>query len=129
MSTELNLGNLKKIRQELTKAINFVREKVNDAFDLGEISRQEWQQAKDGWGELETIESELQALINGKELDFILDTNIESPRSQILQATNQLENAAQKIDDFGNLLSEIAKISNILTNIINATQTGGILVV
>ena len=124
MSTELNLGNLKKIRQALTKAINVVREEVNDAFDLGEISVQEWQQAKDGWGKLETIESKIQALINGKELDFILDTNIESPRSRILQATNKLENAAQNIDNFGKLLSEIANIFNILTNIINATQMG-----
>ncbi|MDJ0774059.1 MAG: hypothetical protein QNJ49_11655 [Mastigocoleus sp. MO_167.B18] len=33
MSTELQLDNLKKIRQGLTKAINVVREEVSNAFD------------------------------------------------------------------------------------------------
>ena len=127
MSTEMNLGNLKKSRQALTEAINVVRKKANDAFDARKISDSKWQQIKDKWGELETKESELQGLLNQLELDFLLNTNVESPRSRILQATNRLENAARNIDEFGSFLSEIANVINIFTNIVQAITTGGVL--
>lgn len=127
MSTKLNLGNLKKIRAALTNAINVVRTEANAAFDSREISDSEWQQAKDKWGELETDESELQGLINELELEFILDTDVNSPRSRILQATNRLENAARNIDEFGSFLSEIANVINIFASTVKAIQSGGLL--
>jgi hypothetical protein len=127
MSTKLNIGNLKRIRAELTNTINLVRTEANNAFDARKISDSEWQQAKDEWGKLETQESELQGLINSLELEFILDTNVESPRSRILQATNRLEAAARNIDEFGSFLSEIAKVIDIFASTITAIQTGGLL--
>lgn len=127
MSTKLNIGNLKRIRAELTSTINVVRTEANNAFDTREISDSQWQQAKDEWGKLEILEIELQGLINHLELGFILNTNVESPRSRILQATNRLEAAARNIDEFGSFSSEIAKVINIFASTITAIQTGGLL--
>ena len=127
MSTELKLDDLKKIRQELEKLINTIREEVSDAFDMGEISTQQFLRAKDKWGDLETIELELQGYIDHKELDFILNTNVDSPYSRILQATNRLKNSARNIDNFNNFLSDVTEVLNIFTSTVQAVQVGGII--
>ncbi|KST69010.1 hypothetical protein [Mastigocoleus testarum] len=127
MSTELKLDDLKKIRQELTKLINIIRAEVSDAFDMGEISTQQWLRARDKWGDLETIELELQGYIDYIELDFILNTNVDSPYSRILQATNSLKNSARNIDNFNNFLSDVTEVLNIFTSTVRAFQTGGII--
>lgn len=127
MSTELKLDDLKKICQELTKLINTIREEVSDAFDMGEISTQQFLRAKDKWGDLETIELELQGYIDHTELDFILNTNVDSPYSRILQATNRLKNSARNINNFNNFLSDVTEVLNIFTSTVQAVKTGGII--
>ena len=127
MSTELKLDDLKKICQELTKLINTIREEVSDAFDMGEISTQQFLRAKDKWGDLETIELELQGYIDHTELDFILNTNVDSPYSRILQATNRLKNSARNINNFNNFLSDVTEVLNIFTSTVQTVQTGGII--
>lgn len=127
MSTKLNLGDLQNMRQELFNTIEFVKNEAGNARDAGKIDDTKYQEAQVKWGELETQESTLQGLIMNLQLDFLLNTNINSPRTQIIQATNRLEQAARRIDLFGDFLLEIAKVIDIFANTINAIETGGIL--
>jgi hypothetical protein len=127
MSTELDLDDLKKMRQELFNTIEFVKNEAGNARDNGKINDQQFQQAQVEWGKLETKELELQGLIMALQLDFLLNTNVDSPRSRIIQATERLKTAAQNIEIFGNFLSEIAKVIDIFADTIKAIQTGGIL--
>jgi hypothetical protein len=110
MSTELDLDDLKKMRQELFNTIEFVKNEAGNARDNGKINDTQFLDAQVEWGKLETQESTLQGLIMALQLDFLLDTNVDSPRSQIIQATNRLEQAARRIELFGNFLLEIAKV-------------------
>ena len=119
---KLNLNELKKIRQELTNTIEVVSTKAGEARDANKIDDRQWQEARDEWGKLETQESALQALIDKLKLDFILDSKVD-----ILQATEKLNKAAQKIDNFDNFLSEIGKVGGIVASTITAIQTGGLL--
>ncbi len=127
MPTELTLNNLKIIRQDLGDAIDVIRNKALEAYESRKISRSNLLKAKNEWGKLENSYIELAGLIMNKELDFILDTDVESPHSRIIQATNSLENAAQRIDNFASFLSEIGRVLGIFTSITKAISTGGIL--
>lgn len=129
MSTKLDLNDLQKMREELSNTIEFIRKEAGKArdFDPPKISDRQWQQAKDEWGELETKELELQGEIDKLKLDFLLNTNVDSPRSRIIQATERLKTAAQHIEIFGAFLSEIGKVIGIFADTIKAIQTGGIL--
>ncbi|MEH2108922.1 hypothetical protein [Nostoc sp.] len=118
MATELNLDNLKKIHETLTNTIKILSEEAGKARDAGVIDTKEFLQAKDEWGKLETKVIEIQGLLDGLKLDSILNNNVNSSYSQIMDATNSLQQAAKKIDNFGNFLSEIAKVVDIVTRTI-----------
>jgi hypothetical protein len=117
------------MRKNLSSTIEVVKKEAGKARDFHppKISDQQFQQAQVEWGKLETQESTLQGLIMTLELDFLLDTNVDSPKSRIMQATNSLKTAAQRIDNFRSFLSEIGKVVGIFASTINAIKTGGLL--
>ena len=127
MNNSLDLNDLKKIRDALSAAINETRSAGFKAFENKEISRSEFFQASQKWGDLETKEFMLQGLIMSLELGYILNSNVNSPGSRIQAATKRLENAAQQIKNFGSFLSAIATVINIVGSVVTAIQTGGIL--
>lgn len=131
MSTELDKDNLIAIRKELTSTINKltstideIKKKVHKAWETEKINDSKWQQAKDQWDELETQENELQGLIHGLELEFILNTNVESSRSRILDATNRLEDAATNIEEIDSFLLNIKDVIAIVASTIKAIKPG-----
>ncbi|ODH02264.1 hypothetical protein A4S05_25190 [Nostoc sp. KVJ20] len=127
MTTELNIDHLKEIHDQLTNTIKFLSEEAGKARDNGRIDRTKFTQAKDEWGKLETKAVELQGLIDGVKLGSILNNDVNSSYSQILSATNSLQEAAKKIknENFGGFLSEIAKVIDIVTSTIKAIKPMG----
>lgn len=123
----LNVGNLKKLRSEITERINTLRRAANQAFTDSEISSTEFQKLRNGWGDLETQELKLQGAIDTLAIDFLLDTNSSSPRSRILQATDRLESAIRDIDNIGNILNRVAEVIGIVGDVLAAIGSGGIL--
>ena len=128
MSTKLDLDHLKEIRKAVTKAINTVRTETLNAYSRKKISREQLVEAKDKWDELETKEIELQGSINSEELEMILDTSVENPVSRILQATHELEKAAQQNNNFSQLLSKISDVTQTIANIIKIIPTDQLLI-
>ncbi|MEH1973992.1 MAG: hypothetical protein V7L02_12500 [Nostoc sp.] len=125
MTTELNIDHLTEIHETLTNTIKFLSEEAGKAHDDGRIDPGEFLQAKDEWGKLETKAIELQGLIDGVKLGSILNNDVNSSYSQILSATNSLQQAAKKIERFGDFLSEIAKVIDIVTSTIKAIKPAG----
>jgi chromosome segregation ATPase len=125
MTTELNIDHLKEIHDQLTNTIKFLSEEAGKAKDDERITSRQFIQAKDEWGKLETKASELQGLIDGVKLGSILNNDVNSYYSQILKATNSLQEAAKKIEKFGDFLSEIAKVIDIVTSTIKAIKPVG----
>ncbi|QHG18381.1 hypothetical protein [Nostoc sp. ATCC 53789] len=125
MTTELNIDHLKEIHDQLTNTIKFLSEEAGKAKDDERITSRQFIQAKDEWGKLETKASELQGLIDGVKLGSILNNDVNSSYLQILKATNSLQEAAKKIEKFGDFLSEIAKVIDIVTSTIKAIKPVG----
>ncbi|MBE8998812.1 hypothetical protein IQ274_11435 [Nostoc sp. LEGE 12447] len=125
MTTELNIDHLKEIHDQLTNTIKFLSEEAGKARDDGRIDSTKFIQAKDKWGKLETKAIELQGLIDGVKLGSILNNDVNSSYSQILKATNSLQEAAKKIENFEDFLSEIAKVIDIVTSTIKAIKPMG----
>ncbi|WP_392479317.1 hypothetical protein [Nostoc sp. C110] len=125
MTTELNIDHLKEIHEQLTNTIKFLSEEAGKAKDDERITSRQFIQAKDEWGKLEIKAIELQGLIDGVKLGSILNNDVNSSYSQILKATNSLQEAAKKIEKFEDFLSEIAKVIDIVTSTIKAIKPMG----
>ncbi|MDZ8260744.1 hypothetical protein [Nostoc sp. ChiQUE01b] len=103
-----NEQNLEEIHAALTQAIDVAEAKANNALKFGKISESEWLEAKDKWGRLETVKSQINGLITDKKIQMtLLNNNPDSSISKIEQATNSLNKSAGKLDDFNNFLSQI----------------------
>jgi chromosome segregation ATPase len=123
MRTDLNLDNLKEIHEKLTNTIQFLSEEASKARDAGKIDSTQLQKAQIEWGKLETKELELRGLTDRLKIEIILNKDVNSSYSQILNATDHLNKAAEKIDDFSNVLSEIAKVVDVVTSTIKAIKS------
>lgn len=126
MNKTLNLDELKALRKELSGTIHIIREEAFKAFEEKEIDQSQFQDAKDYWQELQIKESLLMGIIMSSELDFLLDTNINSPMSKIIQATQKLKKAARKIEDFQEFLKTVADVIEVFGVVVKAIQSGGI---
>jgi 5'-deoxynucleotidase YfbR-like HD superfamily hydrolase len=125
-NTKLSLDDLKACRKELSDSINVTRHEAFEALGDRRISSAEFQDARDYWQQLQIYESKLQGLIMSLQLDFLLDTNVDSPRSRIVQATDKLKTAARRIQEFQNFLAAVADVIEIFAGVIKAIQGGAI---
>ncbi|WGV26319.1 hypothetical protein [Halotia branconii] len=123
MPTDLNLDHLKEVYEKLNNTIKFLSEEAGKARDDGRITAEEWQKEQSEWGKLETKALELQGLIDKSEISTILNKDINSSYSQILYATDNLKKSAEEIDNVGNVISEIAKVFDVVNSTINAIKS------
>jgi uncharacterized protein (DUF342 family) len=125
-SKDLTIGEIKDWRKQVLKAYNEGSNRAEIAFEEKKISRG---QMLNAIGELQRLKLQavqLLGLIASKALDELLPTDVESPLTRISKATEQLLNAAQKIEDFLNFLESIADVLRIVGGIVTALQTGAI---
>jgi len=127
MSDKLSIANLSRLLNELTNLIKIIKDEATEARAAREISSSEFIQVKDEWGKLETLQLRLKGLIDSQSLDYLLDTNVDSPRSRILQATERLKDATRNIDNIGAFLSSVADVISIFGNIAAVISSGGLL--
>jgi uncharacterized protein (DUF342 family) len=125
-SKDLTIGELKDWRKQVLKAYDEGSNRAEIAFEEKKISRG---QMLNAIGELQRLKLQavqLLGLIASKSLDELLPTDVDSPLTRISKATEQLLNAAQKIEDFLNFLESIADVLRIVGGIVTALQTGAI---
>jgi hypothetical protein len=125
-SKDLTIGELKDWRKQVLKAYDEGSNRAEIAFEEKKISRG---QMLNAIGELQRLKLQavqLLGLIASKALDELLPTDVDSPLTRISKATEQLLNAAQKIEDFLNFLESIADVLRIVGGIVTALQTGTI---
>jgi Mg2+ and Co2+ transporter CorA len=125
-SKDLTIGQLKDWRKKVLEAYNEGSNRAESAFEEKKISRG---QMLNAIGELQRLKlqaAQLLGLIASKTLDELLTTDIDSPLTRITKATDQLLNAAQRIEDFLNFLESIADVLRIVGGIVTALQTGAI---
>jgi uncharacterized protein (DUF342 family) len=125
-SKDLTIGELKDWRKQVLKAYDEGSNRAEIAFEEKKISRG---QMLNAIGELQRLKLQavqLLGLIASKSLDELLPTDVDSPLTRISKATEQLLNAAQKIEDFLNFLESIADVLRIVGGIVTALQTGTI---
>jgi uncharacterized protein (DUF342 family) len=123
---DLTIGELKDWRKQVLKAYDEGSNRAEIAFEEKKISRG---QMLNAIGELQRLKLQavqLLGLIASKSLDELLPTDVDSPLTRISKATEQLLNAAQKIEDFLNFLESIADVLRIVGGIVTALQTGAI---
>ena len=121
---KLDLDDLKNCRKKLSDLINEIRSKAFDALDDRKISSSEFQDARDNWQMLQIQESRLMGQIMSLELNFLLDTNVDTPLSKIVQATDKLNAAAINIEDFQKFLGAVTDVIEIFASVIKAIQNG-----
>lgn len=118
----MNIDDLKQGSQKLTKIIRLLRENAETSRDDGKITAEEFLKAKDKWEKLETRALEMRGVIDRLTLQEIMNPNVNSAYSNILNATDKLEKAAQKIVNFGNVLTELANVIDAVTSVIDAIK-------
>jgi len=119
---KLNLDDLKDSRRKLSDSINITRSQAFDALDHHKITSSQFQDAKYNWQMLQIQESQLTGQIISLQLDFLLDTNVNSPLSRIIQATDKLKAATTNIQEFEKFLGSITDVIEIFASVIKAIQ-------
>jgi hypothetical protein len=128
---QLTLDDLKSIRLEISQRYEEGMNIAEKRFQLGSSTPGSLTQSQfdDAVGELQKLKlqsTKLLGLIMSMKLDFLLDTNKDSPASKIAVATENLKKATQKIEDFLDFLQRIAEVIRIAAGIIIAIQSGAI---
>ncbi|MBN3869043.1 MAG: hypothetical protein V7L00_05390 [Nostoc sp.] len=121
---KLNIDDLKKCREKLSESINISSSQALDAHNHNKISSSDFQEAQKKWEKLEIQESELSGKIMALQLDYLLETNVNSPMSRIVGATDKLNAAATDIRNFQHFLDSIADVINIFDSLIKAIPNG-----
>ena len=123
---QLDLDDLKNLRKELSKTINIIREEAFEARETKEeekkITEEQFKEAQNKWQDLQLEEMKLSGLLMSLELDFLLDTNADSPMSKIIKATTKLKEAAKKIKQFQDFLDAVADVIEIFGAVIKAIK-------
>ncbi len=118
----MNKDDLIEVSQKLTHIIRLLKENAETSRDEGKITAQDFLKAKDKWEKLETKALEMRGVIDQLTLQEITNPDVNSAYSNIIAATNKLQKAAQKIVNFGNLLTEIANVIDVATSVIDAIK-------
>jgi predicted Zn-dependent protease len=126
---QLTLDDLKAIRLEISQRYEEGMNMAEKRFQLGSSNPDSLTQSQfdDAVGELQKLKlqsTKLLGLIMNMKLDFLLDTNKDSPASKIAAATKSLKEATKKIEDFLEFLQKIAEVIRIAAGIIVAIQSG-----
>jgi hypothetical protein len=123
---QLTVDDLKAIRLEISQRYDEGMNKAEKEFQQGNITQNQFD---DAVGQLQTLKlqsTKLLGLIMTMKLDALLDTDKNSPFSNIKNATEKLKNATQNIQNFINFLQSIAEVIRIIAGIIVAIQTGAV---
>jgi IS30 family transposase len=125
-SKKLTLDQLKAFRAEIDQVYVEGMNTVQKEFQRGTLTQNKYDDAESEFQQLKLQSRKLLGLIMSGKLDALLDTDVDSPASEIGIATNKLRKAAQKLENFLEFLQSIAEVIRIATGLIVAIQTGSI---
>jgi hypothetical protein len=124
MHLSLDKIELSSLRDNIVKIETAFRKKAKDLFDDKKISLKDYELIGNKCKQL----LNLAAKINSLQFNKVL-TDINEPAKKIIEATNSLEKAAAKIQEYRNLFDSLSSLVELLTDVSNAISGGGIAVI
>ena len=123
-SKQLTLAEVRDFRAEIKNCYAMAMDKAEEEFQRGILSQSQFDNATNELIRLKLQSTKLLGLIMSRELDELLDTNADSPATRIKEATNKLQEASQRIQNFLDFLTAIAEVIRSASGMILALQTG-----
>jgi hypothetical protein len=120
--TKLTKDDLIKCRDALADVIEVIHKAKNKALTDGTIELDQYFEIQTEQLALENQESRLNVRIIAMGLNDLLSTDVTSPKSRIIAATEKLEEATNDLKEFKRFLDTIADVIRLFTTIVTAIQ-------
>lgn len=120
--TKLSKNDLVECRDALADVIEVIHKAKNKALTDGTIELDQYFEIQTEQLALENQENRLNVKIIALGLEDLLSTDVTSPKSRIIAATEKLEEATNDLKEFKRFLDTIADVIRLFATIVKAIQ-------
>ena len=120
--TKLTKDDLIECRDALSDVIEVIHKAKNKALTDGTIELDQYFEIQTEQLALENQENRLNVKIIALGLEDLLSTDVTSPKSRIIAATEKLEEATSDLKEFKRFLDTIADVIRLFATIVTAIQ-------